>query len=258
VFATVDGGMSRFVDAIVAALPAGTVRLGQPVRALTAAAERSGTAPSTAGWTLTIGSTRDPQVLTVDAVVLAVPSHPAARLLSGVSPAAADAVGMLDYASIGLVTFVLPAAALDGTGLDGRSGALVPAVEGHLIKAITVFSTKWAPQPDGAVLLRCSIGRYGDESALHHPDDQLVALVADDLAKIVGRPLPAPLAASVARWGGALPQYAPGHQDRVAAARAALPPAVALAGAAYDGVGIPVCVRSGQAAAAQIIKAWGE
>ena len=56
--------------------------------------------------------------------MLAVPSHPAARLLSEVAHDAATAVGVLDYASIGLVTFVLPPGALDGTGLDGRSGAL--------------------------------------------------------------------------------------------------------------------------------------
>jgi protoporphyrinogen/coproporphyrinogen III oxidase len=248
VFATVDGGLSRFVDAIVSALPAGTLRLGLPVRSL---------APAREGWDLTIGSTRDPSMIRADAVVLALPSHPAARLLGAVSLEAAAAVGVLDYASIGLVTFALPAGALDDTGLAERSGALIPAVEGHLIKAVTVFSTKWAPQPDGAVLLRASIGRYGDEQALQHPDDELTALVFDDLAKILGRSLPVPLASSVTRWGGGLPQYAPGHLDRVAAARAALPATIALAGAAYDGVGIPVCIRSGHAAAEQIINSWG-
>jgi protoporphyrinogen/coproporphyrinogen III oxidase len=248
VFATVDGGLSRLVDAIVTSLPSGSVRLGLPVRALR---------PATDGtWELTVGSARDPEVLAADAVVLAVPSRPAARLLGAISTTAADAVGALDYASIGLVTFVLPAPALDGTALAGRSGALIPAVEGHLVKAITVFSTKWAAQPDGAVVLRCSIGRYGDAGALRFADDDLIARVSDDLTTIVGR-LPAPIAATVTRWGGALPQYAPGHADRVAAARTVLPPTVALAGAAYDGVGIPVCIRSGQAAAAQIISCLG-
>jgi protoporphyrinogen/coproporphyrinogen III oxidase len=62
----------------------------------------------------------------------------------------------------------------------------------------------------------------------------------------------------VQRWGGALPQYAPGHLDRVARARAALHaahPTLALAGAAYDGVGIPVCVKSGETAADDVLKA---
>ncbi len=249
VFATIDGGLSRLADAIVAALPPDTVRLGQPVRSLV---------HEGAGWRLTIGSTRDPALLHADAVVLAVPSHPAARLLSEVSHDAANAVGVLDYASIGLVTFVLPPGALDGTGLDARSGALVPAIEGHVVKAVTVFSTKWAPQADGAVLLRASIGRYGDEQALQHTDADLASLVLDDLSKILGRALPAPTASGVTRWGGGLPQYAPGHLERVATARAVLPPTIALAGAAYDGVGIPVCIRSGQSAAHAVVKALKE
>jgi oxygen-dependent protoporphyrinogen oxidase len=57
----------------------------------------------------------------------------------------------------------------------------------------------------------------------------------------------------VNRWGGGLPQYAVGHVDRVARARAELPPTIALAGAAYDGVGIAACVRSGEAAAESIV-----
>ena len=67
----------------------------------------------------------------------------------------------------------------------------------------------------------------------------------------------APLASTVTRWGGALPQYAPGHADRIARARAALPPTIALAGAVADGVGIPVCIRSGETAAAHVIEGTG-
>jgi len=60
----------------------------------------------------------------------------------------------------------------------------------------------------------------------------------------------------VQRWGGGLPQYRPGHAGRVAAARAALGelPGLALAGAAYDGVGIPACVASGETAAEDVCK----
>ena len=58
----------------------------------------------------------------------------------------------------------------------------------------------------------------------------------------------------IQRWGGGLPQYAPGHLDRIAAARAVLPPGLALAGAAFDGVGIPACVASGERAADDVSK----
>jgi oxygen-dependent protoporphyrinogen oxidase len=57
----------------------------------------------------------------------------------------------------------------------------------------------------------------------------------------------------VTRWGGGLPQYAVGHLDRVRRIRAALPAGVAVAGAAYDGVGVPAVIRSGQEAAAAVL-----
>jgi oxygen-dependent protoporphyrinogen oxidase len=45
-----------------------------------------------------------------------------------------------------------------------------------------------------------------------------------------------------------------GHLDRVARIRSAVAgrPGLAVCGAAYDGIGIPACVASGQAAASQI------
>jgi len=246
-FATVEGGLSRLVAAIDKAMPSACVVVGNPVRVI---------APSNDGWRVIHGSTRDAQALQVDGVVLAVPAHPAARLLAPFAATPADAVDALDYASIALVTLVLPAQALDGTSLEDRSGALIPAASGHAIKAITVFSTKWADQPDGAVVLRASLGRYGEEHVLQIPDGALMDLAQADLAKVLGRPLPAPLSATVKRWGGALPQYAPGHLDRVALARRELPPTIALAGAAYDGVGIPACIKSGHRAAEQLIGEW--
>jgi len=76
-----------------------------------------------------------------------------------------------------------------------------------------------------------------------------------ELGMLLGRPLPGPAWSRVTRWGGALPQYAPGHLGRVAVARSALAelPGIALAGAAYDGVGIPACIRSGSAAAERLL-----
>jgi oxygen-dependent protoporphyrinogen oxidase len=273
-FATVEGGLSRLVAAAAHALSPVPIKLGQPVRRLERGPDGYRLVRGPAAWPaqpdrvapdgVTPGrlvpdriepDRIEPEILLADAVLLAVPAPPAARLLSGVSPDAADTVGALEYASVALVTILLPPGALDGTGLADRSGALVPATSGHLVKAVTVFSTKWAAQPDGAVLLRVSVGRYRDAGPLRLHDASLTAAAVEDLSKIVGGPLPAPLHTAVTRWGGALPQYPPGHLDRVAAARAALPPTLALAGAAYDGVGIPACIRSAEAAADRLIGA---
>ncbi|MFK3980460.1 protoporphyrinogen oxidase [Micromonospora sp. NPDC050397] len=259
VFATVAGGLSRLVNAAAEALvtPTGAqagrvgvqIRLGAAVRELT----RTPT-----GWRLVIGPTRNPEAVEVEAVVLALPARPAARLLSGVDVGAGALVGRLDYASVALVTLALPAAAL-----PDLSGLLVPAGEQTLTKAATFFTTKWAHlrRPDGLALLRASVGRYGEEHLLQRDDAELTAIVHRELGTLIGGPvLPAPVASQVQRWGGALPQYTPGHLDRVTAARNTLRashPTLALAGAGYDGVGLPVCVRSGETAAEEIVKALG-
>ena len=59
---------------------------------------------------------------------------------------------------------------------------------------------------------------------------------------------------AVSRWGGALPQYAVGHLDRVRRLRTAIEqvPGLAVAGAAYDGVGIAACLGSAASAADKI------
>lgn len=279
-FATVDGGMGRFVDALAAAvvatgmpaaegagtpaldgagtpavdrsgLPgtAGRVELGLPVREL----HRDGR-----GWRLVVGPTNRPRQVEADAVVLALPARPAARLLDGVHPEAAQAIGALDYASMALVTLLLPEPAL-----PDLSGLLVPATEGTAVKAATFFTTKWGHlrRTDGMALVRASLGRYGEEWLLQREDDDLVKTAHTELSRLIGRSLPEPSGAHVQRWGGALPQYRPGHAGRVAAARAVLAdahPTLALAGAGYDGVGVPMCIRSGQTAADHLVKAMGD
>ncbi|MEV0327190.1 protoporphyrinogen oxidase [Micromonospora echinospora] len=247
VFGALAGGMSRLVEAAATASGA-TIRLGATVRDLT---------PLGGRWRLTVGPTRDPESVEVDAVVLAVPARPAARLLAEVAPAVATRIGGLDYASVALVTLALPE-----PELPALSGFLVPGSEGLLIKAATFFTTKWGHlrRPDGVALVRASVGRYGEERQLQLSDADLVATVHRELSGVLGTALPTPLASHVQRWGGALPQYTPGHSDRVAAARTALRaahPTLALAGAGYDGVGIPVCVRSGETAAEETISALG-
>ena len=245
VFASVRGGLSRLVEA-VADRAGAQVRLGDPVRELTRTAQ---------GWELTVGSTRDPRRITADAVVLATPAAPAARLLRGVSPEAADAVACLDYASVVLVSLALPA----GTELPELSGFLVPPVEDYAIKAATFFGTKWAHLSGGRGVRPRVAGpvRRRTGAAAHRRGPGRARPGRPGRASL-GAPLPKPLETQVTRWGGGLPQYGVGHVARVRTARAGLPPRLALAGAAYDGVGIAACVRSGEAAADAVLRGEGE
>jgi oxygen-dependent protoporphyrinogen oxidase len=136
-----------------------------------------------------------------------------------------------------------------------RSGYLVPAVDGRAVKAATFSTVKW-PHLAGQApvhVVRCSIGRSGDVAVLRRDDPDLAALAAAELADAIGTAKP-PIAGRVTRWGGGLPQYNVGHLDRVARIRASVAeqPGLAVAGAAYDGVGIPACIATARSAVNQV------
>jgi oxygen-dependent protoporphyrinogen oxidase len=241
VFAGVAGGIGRLPHLLASRLD---VRTDATVRSL---------ARTPSGFRLTVGSTRAPQTLDTPRVVLAAPATPTARLLADVAPEAARELAGIEYASMAIIT--LAVAELD---VAGSSGFLVPAVDGHRIKAATYSFSKWAWVGAAADVrvLRASVGRHREEASLQASDDDLVARVVADLGLATGRRL-VPVDAHVQRWGGALPQYAVGHLDRIARVRTAIAavPGLAVCGAAYDGVGIPAVVGSARRAAAGLLAA---
>ncbi|MFJ9442798.1 protoporphyrinogen oxidase [Kitasatospora sp. NPDC101235] len=202
------------------------------------------------GWRVVTGG----QVLHADAVVLAVPAPAAARLLREDVPAAATELDAVEYAGMALVTLAFRRA--DLARLPSGSGFLVPPVDGRRIKASTFSSNKWGwlerSAPD-AFLLRTSLGRYREEEVLGLADEELVARSLADLEEAIGLTA-RPYDTFVSRFAAGLPQYPVGHLDRVARVRAAAARvgALALCGAAYDGVGIPACIGSAAAAAAAV------
>jgi oxygen-dependent protoporphyrinogen oxidase len=243
-FNSLPGGLGRLPGAVAAASGA-DVRLGTTVRAMTRIPD---------GWRLRTGSAAAPEQLDADAVVLAVPGAPAARLLADLAPTAAAELARLEYASVAIVTLVLAGR----IGRTAGSGYLVPAVEGRTTKAVTFSSRKWAHLAGEHEVVRASVGRAGEAVDLQRPDAELVAVVLEELAQTVG-PLPPLLDSRVTRWGGGLPQYAVGHLDLVRRVRSAVAQheRLAVAGAAYDGVGVPACARSGREAAARVLRQNG-
>jgi oxygen-dependent protoporphyrinogen oxidase len=240
VFAGLPGGLARLTEALADRVE---VRTGVTVREL---------ARTEAGFAVVAGPTTAPERMKSDAVVLATPAAPAARLLAEVAPAAARELAEIDYASMVVVTLAFRSD--DVRGLDDSSGFLVPPVDGRAIKASTFSFAKWgwvreAGAEHGLVHLRTSLGRHGEEATLQRTDEELVGASLADLAEAAGIGA-APVATHVQRWGGGLPQYAVGHLDRVARIRAAVAqvPGLVLCGAAYDGVGIPAVVASARTA----------
>ncbi|MCZ4638531.1 protoporphyrinogen/coproporphyrinogen oxidase, partial [Streptomyces rubrogriseus] len=183
-----------------------------------------------------------------------VPAGPAAELLRAEAPAAAAELSAVEYASMALVTLAYRRS--EAAALPEGSGFLVPPVDGHTIKASTFASRKWgwiADEDPDLVVLRTSVGRYGDTEILGRDDAGLVAVSRHDLAEATGLTA-APVATRVTRWQDGLPQYPVGHHARVARVRehVAKLPGLAVCGAAYDGVGIPASIASAYAAADQI------
>jgi protoporphyrinogen/coproporphyrinogen III oxidase len=247
VFTTLASGLGS-LPALLAAQSGAVVRTSAMAREL---------ARTASGWQLTVGSAHAPQVLTADAIILAVPAAPASRLLAQVrgGEAAAAALAEIKYASMAIVTLAYPDSAFPERP-DG-SGFLVPAIDLHAVKAVTFSTVKWPHlyrMSQGLQIVRCSVGRLGEEAVLQREDRELAALAAADLAEATGVG-GEPSDVRVTRWGGGLPQYSVGHLDRVARIRAgtASLPGVAVCGAAYDGVGIPACIGSAQLAVNQVL-----
>ncbi|MGW2963019.1 protoporphyrinogen oxidase [Streptomyces sp. NPDC001220] len=213
------------------------------------AAGRGAPGGSGTGWRVVAGD----RVLYADAVIIAVPAPVAATLLRAEAPAAAAELAAVEYASMALITLAYRRADL---ALPEGSGFLVPPVDGRTIKAATFASQKWgwiADEDPDVVVLRTSVGRYGETEVLGRADADLLDVSRHDLRAATGLAAD-PVATRVTRWTDGLPQYPVGHHARVARVREHVGrlPGLAVCGAQYDGVGIPACIASAYAAVDQL------
>jgi protoporphyrinogen/coproporphyrinogen III oxidase len=236
-FYSLRNGMQSLVDALRARLPEGSVELGVPVIGL----EAGGAGRR---WTLRLASGAR---VTTDHVVLAAPAHTSAKLMP--DPALADLLSGIVYLSTATVFLGLDRAQVRHP-LEGV-GFMVPRGEGRLL-AGTWISSKWEGRArEGTALVRGFLGgaREGD-LVDRSSDEELVALTIEELTQWMG-PLGQPRLARVYRYPASNPQPLVGHLARLERIRARLEnlPGIYLAGAAYEGVGIPDCVRQGQHAA---------
>ncbi|MEU3071315.1 protoporphyrinogen oxidase [Streptomyces sp. NPDC006906] len=251
--ATLEGGFGSLPESVVretlAAAPGTVFRTDAPARALERTAD---------GWRITVGPAGAPELIEADAVVIATPAGPAGSLLAGVPTAggAVEALSEMRYASVAVVTLAYPKAAFPGGGLSGRgySAYRVPAVEGKLVKEVAFTTVKWPHLAGEVEIVRCFLGRVGEDRVLVRDDASLVAVAAAELAEATGV-TGVPVESRVSRWQDALPQYAVGHLDRVNRIResvAALP-GLAVCGALYDGVGVGVCMATARKAADEVL-----
>ncbi|MCX7491914.1 protoporphyrinogen oxidase [Corynebacterium sp. P6129] len=191
-----------------------------------------------------------------DRVLITVPAPTAAVLLRDVAPDAANAAREVKLSSSVVVGMRFDC----GDGLPDHSGILIAADEPDMhAKAFTFSSKKWPHIGErGGAFVRASFGTFGDDSMLKIEEDELVDHALDDLQAITGFDgRAAGLSEIYTRyWWGGLPRYSDTHLDTVAAVRAALggTPAVDVAGAWVDGVGVPAVISGARAAARRLVE----
>ena len=241
-FVSLADGMASLPTALQARL----VELGVEIR--TAAARRI--ARDGAGWLVELD---DGLTLRADGVVVATRAPVAARLVAAVDLPLADALGTIEYAGSAVVS--LGYARGDIAHPLDAAGVVVPRTEGRRILAVSFSSAKYPGRaPPGHALLRVFVGGALDPGTTALADGPLVDLVREEIAAVIGA-RGTPALVQIDRWDAAMPQYHVGHLERVARIRDRLAtlPGLALAGAAYEGVGIPQVIASGQAAARAVV-----
>jgi len=241
-FVTPRDGMQTLPAAIAAKLTPNAVRLNARVEAVQPVAA--------SGWDIKIASEAAPQHF--DGVILATSAQVTAQLTRPWDAELANAHAEIPYAgsAIALVAYNENQIArpIDAFGL------VVPEVERRDIIAASFSSIKFPGRaPQGKVLVRVFLGGAMRPDLVTASDEQIRAIVRRELGELIGV-AGEPCLFRVARWPSAMPQYHLGHLDRVSriTARVTAWPGLQVAGAAYTGVGVPHCIRSGEAAAAEV------
>jgi oxygen-dependent protoporphyrinogen oxidase len=241
-FLSFDEGVQVLTDALAARLTG--VRLNTKVTSLRPEG-------GTRRWVL---QTDAGETLEADAVCLALPAYASARLLRDSDDALADELDTIPYASTATVNLAYKRADIPHP-LDGF-GFVVPYVERRATLACTFSSVKFPSRaPEGHALLRAFVGGALQPDMFELDEEKMTAAVRRDLRDLLGVEAP-PLFAHVERWPRSMAQYHLGHAARVARIRelTARLPALALCGNAYEGAGLPDCVRGGESAADAISK----
>lgn len=186
-----------------------------------------------------------------DRVILTVPARISAELLRPLEPSVAAALEAIRSVPISVVHLGWrPGLLPEPEGF----GVLVPARERRRVLGV-IFASSAFPfrAPGGGTLLTTLVGGAHGGAWAALPDAELLGLVREELAAVLGLERPPDLVRMV-RWPHAIPQYEVGHQARLDAVTAALRrhPGLLVAGNALRGPGIADCVRESLALAEAI------
>ena len=240
-FTSLRQGMQHLAESVVAQLTPTSLLTNTPVQAIQ---------PENGGWVVSAGLNSDH----FDGVILALPGLATADLLRMASPELANEIGGIQYSSS--ITVGLGYDYEVRRSLPPGFGFLVPRSEGKRLLAATFVHNKFPHRaPDDRALLRCFFAGANAENVWNLADDQIIAIVRNELQQILGLRAE-PIFTRVYKWKSAMAQYGVGHLERlerIERLRQRLP-GLMLSGNAYRGIGVPDCVRSGRDAAEALTK----
>jgi oxygen-dependent protoporphyrinogen oxidase len=239
-FRTLKGGLGQMTGAVEKFIQAKTSVVSGRAETM----ERTAT-----GYRIRIGG----EWLEADRVVVACEAHSAGPLITALDSRLGELLGGVPYSSS--MTVALGYDAADFAQLPVGFGFLVPKKERRRLVACTWVGTKFPNRvPEGKVVARCFLGGMEDAGVLNESDETITAAVIDELRDIAGVTT-RPRFTRIFRWPKSMAQYTVGHPTRLAEveSRVAALPGLYVAGNAYQGIGIPDCIRMGKAAAERIL-----
>jgi oxygen-dependent protoporphyrinogen oxidase len=199
---------------------------------------------STSGgkWRL-IGEGLPDPAASYDAVCLSTPSWVSADLLMHTAPAVAALLDRIPYASSAVAILAIPKSEIRPEAMC--FGVVVPKTESRDSLAISLTSEKYPGRaPEDTVLARIFMGGAIRPEILDQTDEQLLSIARREVKALLGVSS-LPRWQKLVRWNQAMPQYLVGHCELVQSIRDTLQqyPGLHLIGNAYEGVGIPQCIR---------------
>ncbi|MDQ0214766.1 oxygen-dependent protoporphyrinogen oxidase [Oikeobacillus pervagus] len=242
IFLTFRNGLESLVEAIEKKLEAGSVIKGVRVEKIEKTAKSQ--------YQLSLNNQK---VLVADSIVLTVPHLSVQSMMPQYSFFAP--FKQMPATSVATVAMSFSEEAIQ-TDIEG-TGFVVSRNSDYTITACTWTHKKWPhTTPKGKVLLRCYVGRAGEETVVDLSDVEIERIVLEDLNKTMNLNKK-PDFTIVSRWKKSMPQYTVGHQDRMNSIQKNIQkelPGVFLAGSSFRGLGVPDCIDQGEAAVQEVLQ----